>query len=175
MSNEVTPLEPPEAMSLNAALGWLGLGNAQEAVKELDGIASATQLHPAVLLVRYEVYSTAHDWDRASSVARTLTEQMPANAFGWIGLAYSTRRKTDGGIPQAKEILLAARPRFPGEYLFPYNLACYCSQLREFGQALIWLNEAYAMERDAVKKLAREDDDLKPLWETLGGKLWPDE
>jgi hypothetical protein len=33
----------------------------------------------------------------------------------WTKLAYATRRKPGGGIPPAKEILAAARQRFPSE------------------------------------------------------------
>ncbi len=82
------------------------------------------------------------------------------------------RRKTGGGIPQAKEILLGVEPKFPRDYLFPFNLACYCSQLRQFDEARRWLDKALGIDKKMVQALALTDPDLKPLWENLGGMPW---
>jgi len=97
---------------------------------------------------------------------------LPDDPFVWINLAYAVRRKTGGGIPEAKEILLGAEPKFPAHYLFPYNLACYCSQLGEFEEARRWLKKAAKIDNTAIKKISRDDPDLKPLWDNMGGTLW---
>ena len=172
MSDQFQPLEPPESLILRAAEGWLELGNWQEASRELEQIAPARQDHPGVLLVRYGIFSEAKDWDRAAGVASQLIKLCPASALVWIGFAYCTRRKTDGSIAEAKQILLLAEPRFPGEFLFSYNLACYCAQLHEFGEAMQWLEKALAIGGKTVRDLAGKDEDLKPLWERLGGIPW---
>jgi hypothetical protein len=108
----------------------------------------------------------------ASEIAKTLTELCPAAPEAWICLAYATRRRTGGSIQQAMEILLAAEPEFPTEYLFPFNLACYCSQLGEYFETARWLKKAMAISEDIVKKMALEDEDLKPFWDNSTAAAW---
>jgi hypothetical protein len=96
----------------------------------------------------------------------------PDRASPWINLAYSTRRKTGGGIDQAKEILLEAEPNFPKVYMIPFNLACYESQLHWFKEAEKWFKKAMAIDEKTVKKLAIDDPDLKPLWDSMSGTFW---
>lgn len=97
---------------------------------------------------------------------------MPKKPFGWICLAYATRRKDGGGILQAKQILLESEHNFPREYHFPYNLACYCSQLHEFEEAEVWFKKAMAIDEKTVKRIAIDDPDLQPLWDSMSGTLW---
>ena len=172
VKKSIKPLDTPDSFHVRAAEGWLGLGDVESATSELREISPSEQTHPAVLSVRYEIYSKTKQWDLAVDVANDLTEVLPEEPFVWISLAYATRRKTDGSIPEAKKILLGAEPKFPKHYLFKYNLACYCSQLGEMKPAEQWLKKAAAIDNAAVKKMALADDDLKPLWAALGRTLW---
>jgi hypothetical protein len=56
---------------LNAAEGWLELGNYFEADKELDNITPQLRADPAVLQLRWRVYALARKWDRCVEIART--------------------------------------------------------------------------------------------------------
>jgi predicted Zn-dependent protease len=172
MEKNIKPLDAPDSFHLRAAEGWLGLGDVESATSELREISPAEQTHPAVLLMRYEIYSRSKQWDSAADVANELIKMLPGEPSVWINLAYATRRKTGGSIPEAKKILLSAEPKFPKHYLFPYNLACYCSQLGEMPEAEQWLKKAAAIDNAVVKKMALEDVDLKPLWASLGRTLW---
>jgi tetratricopeptide (TPR) repeat protein len=156
---------------LRAAEGWLELGDAMSASDELEEISPTEKKHPAVLSMRCAIYLQAQKWNLAAEVALKLTEVLPEDAGGWIHYAYATRRKTSGGIPQAKAILLVAEPEFPKHYLFPFNLACYCSQLNELEEAERWLRKAMAIDEVTVMKMALSDPDLKPLMDSLGGKF----
>lgn len=165
-----------DARQLLAARGWLELGDATSAGEELADIAPGEQAHPAVLEVRYAIHAKGQHWDLASQVAEQLTSLLPGNAGTWISLAYATRRKTGGGIPAAKAILLAAELMFPDECIIPFNLACYFSQLCEFDQAEQWLKKAAAIDEKTIRILAGDDPDLKPLWESMGGRtIWTKE
>ena len=166
------PLNLENARYLRAAEGWLELGDAVSAGDELEEITSDEQTHPAVLQVRYAIHAKRGQWDMATEVAEELATGLPDSAGSWINLAYATRRKTGGGIPEAKKILQAAEPLFPDEYLIPFNLACYCSQLHEFDQAEQWLKKAAAIDEKKVRKMAADDSDLKPLWDNKGGTIW---
>ncbi|HEX3627154.1 MAG TPA: tetratricopeptide repeat protein [Verrucomicrobiae bacterium] len=157
---------------LRAAEGWLELGDSASAGDELKEITPEEQTHPAVLGVRYAIHAKRGEWDMATEMAEELATALPDVAGSWINLAYATRRKTGGSIPAAKTILAAAEPLFPREYLIPFNLACYCSQLREFEQAELWLKKAAEIDEKTVRKMATDDPDLKPLWESRGGTIW---
>jgi predicted Zn-dependent protease len=175
VKKHIKPLDTPDSFHLQAAEGWLGLGDVESANQELREISPGEQTHPAVLCVRYQIFAQEKNWDAAVDMANHVMKLLPKESFAWINLAYATRRKTGGSIPEAKKILLEAQPKFPKDYLFPYNLACYCSQLGELTQAEQWLKKAAAIDKAAVKKIAVEDSDLKPLWDSRGGTLWDEE
>ena len=162
---KVKPLLHPNNRHLEAAQGWLGLGDVLEANEELDQIALEFRAHPAVLWVRYQIYSKAKKWELATEIAATLTEQLPNDPAFWISLAYATRRKTGGGIPEAKAILIKAKTLFPKHYLISYNLACYECQLGNLKEAMEFLGAAIdlAGEKD-IRTRALDDPDLEPLW-----------
>lgn len=154
---------------LLAAQGWLELGDAVSAGDEIEEISPEERTHPAVLQMRYAIYVTRGHWDKAVEVAEEVASRLPDEPGTWINLAYATRRKTGGGLPDAKKILLAAEAKFPGDYIIPFNLACYCSQLHQFDQAERWLKKAAAIDEKTVQSMAADDPDLKPLWESRGG------
>ena len=144
------------------------LGNAAEANEELERISPTLRTHPAVLAVRYEVYSRTKQWDAAAEIAGTQVKLTAEDPGAWISLAYATRRKPGGGIPQAREILIQAQPKFPDQSLIPYNLACYECQLGNLTEAWQWLEKAFAIGGTRqMKKMALDDLDLQPLWEKL--------
>jgi hypothetical protein len=94
------PLVPPDSFHLSAAIGWLGLGNWQEANEELEKIAPTLRFRPDVLAIRYEIYAKAAKWDIAAEIAHTLTRFQPLEADFWIWRGYSTRRMPGGGVQQ---------------------------------------------------------------------------
>ena len=166
----VKTIEPPDSHHLLAAQGWAELGDFKEADAELRRIDEALRAHPQVLGVRYEIYARSKRWDLAAEVAEMLVEAFAHDAGVWVSLAYAVRRKTDGGIPQAREILTKARTLFPAETLIVYNLACYDCQLGDEASALQWLEQAVALgSKKEIKQMALKDQDLKPLWGKIGG------
>ena len=59
-------------------------------------------------------------------------------------------------------------PKFPGEAIIYYNLACYDCQLGQIHSAKQYLKQAFRIDSD-WRLQALEDEDLKPLWDYLGG------
>ena len=166
----VNPIEPPDSHYLLAAQGWAELGDFKSAEAELKQIAGPLRTHPQVLAGRYEIYARSKSWDLAAEVAQMLVQTFAGNAGAWVSLAYAVRRKADGGIPQAREILIKARSLFPKETLIPYNLACYECQSGDETAALEWLHQAITLGgKKAIKQLALNDADLKPLWKQISG------
>ena len=108
------PLPLPDQRHLNAAEGWLGLGDHLAANEELENITPELRAHPAVLSVRYRVYAKGKNWDGAAEIAGTLVKLIPEEPAAWIWWAYSTRRKTGSGLLEAKNILIT-RPVASGQ------------------------------------------------------------
>jgi tetratricopeptide (TPR) repeat protein len=158
-------LKPPDLMHLNAAQGWLGLGNPIEANEELEKITARNRAHPDVLNVRWAIYAKAEKWGLAVEIAKVLRDANPQEPQLWINFAYATRRKPDGGLKNAKEILSQAQRLFPAESIIAYNLACYECQLGDLKSAWNWLETAFDTgEPKALKLMALDDPDLEPLW-----------
>jgi len=166
--SHIKPLEPPDCHHLSAAMGWLELGDVAEAGAEFEKIAPQFRSHPHVLAIRYDICAKAGKWDAAAEIARTLTQLEPHRPGMWVSLAYAVRRKTGGGIPQARAILVQARRAFPKEQVIAYNLACYECQLGDLNAARSWLEKACTLgNANKVKLMALDDPDLKPLWPDL--------
>jgi hypothetical protein len=62
----MTELKHPDTLHLQAARGWLELGNHLEANEELEKITASLRAHPAVLEVRWRIYAKAEKWKEPS-------------------------------------------------------------------------------------------------------------
>ena len=158
-------LEPADLHHLNAAIGWLGLNCPADAHAELAELPPALSAHPSVLEIRWLIFAHEQNWPAALAVARAQLAATPQSSAGWLNQAYALRRTADGGLPQAREVLLPAAAKFPGEPIITFNLACYACQLAHLDEARDWFRLAMKVGgKNALKQLALEDTDLKPLW-----------
>jgi tetratricopeptide (TPR) repeat protein len=157
----VRPLDPADAARLQAAEGWLQLGNYLEANEELDRIAPRFRARPDVLEVRYNVFAAGGKWDGCLAIAETLTEQVPKRLFGWLALASARHHMGDtaGGY-----ITLAdASKRFEDAGLY-YDLAHYACLLGEFEKAQMWLGNALHVGGNEWKLKALDDPRFERFW-----------
>jgi tetratricopeptide (TPR) repeat protein len=159
-------LEPPDSHHLDAAQGWLGLGDWASANQELDKISSASCTQLVVLQTRFQVYAAAGQWGMAAGIARALTVMNPGSCFGWIDWAYALYEQQR--ILEARNILLSVVDKFPDEYLIRYSLACYACQLGYFKEALQWLEKAIGLaDAKQVNQMVANNPDLQPLWDEM--------
>jgi tetratricopeptide (TPR) repeat protein len=159
-------LEPPDSHYLNAASGWLELGNPVEAKRELAQVSSVCQAHPVALELRWQICAHEKNWAEALEAARLLIAVDGDNPSGWIHEAYSLHELKR--TVEARDCLLPLVDRFPDFSTIPYNLACYTCQLGEFDQARIWLARAIRIRnKDEIQRAALVDPDLKPMWEEI--------
>ena len=119
-----------------------------------------------VLGARVNLYMAAKKWDMAAAVASHLVKVEPENEAWWINLAYSVRRSE--GIEQAEAILLRAQAIHPKVAMIAFNLACYASVTGRIEDAKERLRNAIDLDKD-VRKLALDDEDLRPLWDWITG------
>lgn len=164
------PLQHPDSLHLQAAQGWLELGNFLEADKELDEITPELRAHPDVLLVRCEIYFKAKKWDYVVTVAETLVKMLPKEPQMWINRSFALHEL--GRTQEAYDQLLPAGKKFRKLWTIPYNLACYCAQLGRFDECQEWFKKAMAIDEHTVKRAAIDDPDLKPLWDSMSGTMW---
>ena len=155
---------------LDAAEGWLGLGDWKQANEELEQITPRMRAHPLVLHVRWGIYEKAKKWDAALEVARMVAKDQPTDSWGWIHWAYTLHEMKR--TAEARDVLLSVVDRFPKESTISYNLACYFCQLDELSKSREWLNRAFEFEeKDDLRSMALNDPDLKPLWKEIQKKL----
>lgn len=161
-------LEKPDRIHLNAAEGWLGLGDLVSASDELEQITPAFRAHPAVLLMRCNIYQAAKKWECMIPIAETLVQQLPKLAEAWLQRSYALHelKRTQ----EAYDLLLPAAGKFPTLWIIPYNLACYACQLGKFKEAMKRLEKAIdlAGKEEDIRLMALEDSDLEPLWKDIG-------
>ncbi len=156
------PLPHPDNKHLEAAEGWLGLGNWREANEELEQIAPRLRGHPFVLEVRYQIFAAAKQWAAAVEVARTLCELLPDNSLGFINYAYSLHELKR--TKEAYSVLIPIVDKF-SEPTIRYNLACYSCQLGNLKEAMQWLQQVMDLtDKKDIQLMALEDPDLEPLW-----------
>jgi len=162
-------LPHPDSFHLDAAQGWLMLGNPAAADEELAKLTPASRAQAEVLEFEWSVHAAAGSWARAHEVAGQLVATAPHLPFGWIHRAYAARRMAGGGLPAAWEALRPAVDRFPKDFLVPYNLACYAAQMGRLDEAWEWLQKSIAAAGGAgrIKCMALADADLEPLWPKL--------
>ena len=160
------PLPHPDNQHLEAAEGWLGLGNWREANDELENIRPELRDHPFVLEVRYKIFAEAKRWDEAVEIARTLSEMLPEYSWGFIHYAYSLHELKR--TREAYGVLIPVVDKF-SEPTIRYNLACYSCQLGHLKEAMLWLGKAIDLAgRKDIRQMALADPDLKPLWPKIG-------
>ena len=167
MRRKIKKIEPPDCFHLDAAEGWLGLGNHHEAQEELERISPELRAHPNVLEMRWKVHAAAGQWEQAAGTARELTIQLPEDSSGWIHQAYSLHelKRTQ----EAWDVLHPQADQFPKQYLIRYNLACYACQLGDLKMALDLLKKAMKLAgKKVIRAMALQDPDLKPLWNQIG-------
>ena len=160
------PLQPLDAGHLQAAEGWVGLGDFAAANSELEEITPASRAHPDVLQLRWRIYAHAAKWDACLDIATALTKMTPERRFGWIHRAHALDKL--GRTQEAKDLLVSVVNDFESNSTMPYHLARYCARLGQIDEAKQWLGRALLAaegleEVEKLRKRAMEDPDLEPL------------
>jgi tetratricopeptide (TPR) repeat protein len=163
-------IEAPDIHFLNSAIGWLELGNQEEANAELERVSFLARYHPDVLLVRWKVFARMRNWGRSLDIARALVRIAPDKPTGWICLAYSLYNTQQSA--EAWMHLLKAEKQFPTISAIPYFLACLACQLGKSSEATQWLARWNGMvHQPDLKATARKDPRLQPIWQEFDDVL----
>lgn len=158
----MTPLDYPNHHHVNAASGWLELGNPDEARAELAKIPDDQLEHPDVLAVRWRLHASEDDWGKALEVSRRHVLAQPSAAEAWINQSYSLHelQRTNEAFRELRRVV----DRFNLVGTIPYNLACYTCRMGLLDEARTWLKRAKKiLGRAQLVVMAAEDPDLEPL------------
>ena len=156
-------LQHPDSFHLEAARGWLELGNHLEAEMEVERIASKQWAHPDVLPVLWEISARKKDWPRCVEVAEKMIKAAPDRVQGYIQKSFAMHELKQ--TQEAWNLLFPMAEKFPKNPTIKYNLACYGAQLGKLWEAEQWLKLAFTVGQEAeLRALALQDPDLKPLW-----------
>lgn len=160
------PLPQPDAFHAQAAVGWLELGSAVEARRELAAISPAHGEHPDVLEVWWPIFAEEKNWNAALASAEKLVAQAPERQSGWIEQSYALHELKR--TREAYERLAPVVKKFSDAYVIPYNLACYQCQLGNKAEALDCLRRAVkASDAQTIRTMAMNDPDLSPLRDAI--------
>lgn len=107
------------------------------------------------------------DWVSALEVANMIVERSPGESIGWIWQSVSLHKLKR--TTEARERLMTAAERFPNMAIIYYHLACYTCQLGQYTESSQWWTKALKMgNRELLTMMAANEEDLKPLWRSLG-------
>jgi tetratricopeptide (TPR) repeat protein len=152
-------------MHLQAAAGWLELGNHLEANAELDKIAPTFRKHTDVLEFRWKMCAKEKKWIMCEDIARAIIRADPYLPSGWLYEAETLRHQ--GKLKEAYSKLYVVFNDFPDSWRVPYNLARYSSLLGEYKEAAKWFERAFAIDRETVRVHGSDHPDLRPMWDNF--------
>ena len=158
-------LNPSDMHHLRAAEGWLDLGNLNESRSELELIPSPQRNHPKVLELWWNLSAKEKNWKNCVKTAQLLVESAPNQPAGWIHRSFALHE-----LNQTEEAFTQLEPAqnlFSDQWVIPYNLACYLSQLGRIKEAAQQFESALSIDSKAVKMAAATDPDLKPLRQSI--------
>jgi tetratricopeptide (TPR) repeat protein len=118
----------------------------------LEEIAPEDRNRNEVLGARVALYAAAKKWDMAAAVG---------------SISYSDRRNR-GCREGAEAILLRAQAIHPKVAMIAFNPGLLRERHGRTEEAKEHLRRAIDLDKD-VRKLAIDDEDLKPLWNWIGG------
>src|SRR6478672_10176156 len=104
-------LAPPNCHFLDAAMGWLDLGNPKEALAELSQITDESRNDQMVLETKWQIFARTEQWTESLTVAQTFCEVAPASPQGWLHQAVSLYRLKR--TQEAWDLLLPMAKKFP--------------------------------------------------------------
>ena len=146
---------------LQAAQGYLELGQPLEANEEIESIEPEMKTLSEVLVVRVEIFRALEAWELMEAVCRQLCHRRPDDVEAYLSLGFATRRAI--GLQEALAVLAHMANRFPEEPMLLFNLACYAAQLGHLDSARARLAEAIKLD-EVCREMARADPDLEPLF-----------
>ena len=165
------PLRPSERFHVEAAKGWLELGNTSEAEYELNQMPAVHRAHPEVLKVRWRIHARRGDWKACLYAASQLQEAEPDHLPGWLYRATSLEHL--GRSSEARRVLGKAMGYLGKNPVLAFHMAELCAhQPGTRSHARHWVCKAMELATDPEAKdwlrlEALKDPLLECIWTDL--------
>jgi tetratricopeptide (TPR) repeat protein len=158
----VPSILPRDRILLEAATGWLMLGNPAEARREFEQISPKARHSQPALVTLWDIQAHSKDWPAAIATADRLIELFDRQPDGYIKRAYALHELKRS--QEAWDTLQPVSELFSDNWLIPYNLACYAAQLGRPTDALKCFRRALrAGNKRELHEMAMTDPDLEPI------------
>jgi tetratricopeptide (TPR) repeat protein len=154
-------MTPTDQLHLNAAAGFLQIGEPMDAWNELEEIAAANRAKVEVLTVRLAVCRGLEKWELAEEVARHLIKHDPHNVMHIVALAEVMGHR-EGPVAAAAVYELAIG-RFPDLALLRVSLAVELVKAGQVDDAKRVLKTAFELN-PALRLVALDHPGLNVLW-----------
>jgi tetratricopeptide (TPR) repeat protein len=158
----MSPLEYPDRHHLNAAAGWLELGDLVEAGRELSRLSETGGNHPEALTLSWHLLADDGNWTDALEIARQHLRAAPKSPEAWIHQSFALHelQRTNEALAELQRVA----GQFPEVGTIPYNLACYSCRLGRLDDARQWLRRAIKVQgKKETLAAAVDDPDLAAL------------
>lgn len=142
---------------LRAAMGWLELGLADEALAELEWLPIEERAGRDALELKLAAQMVSQSWNSASDTARLLCLKAADEPLFFLRAAFCLH-ETGDTLAACNWLLRGPKSLFEMA-IFHYNLACYLWTLGERKRARSHLEQAINMDRSFLEA-ARHDRDL---------------
>ena len=161
LKNELNELSFDLQRSLHAVDGYLHLGMAEEALRELNDAGIKDQFETATLRARIRVLLHMKRWKDAEALSeKGITLHPEENEF-MVQRAFALHQMKRGD--EAAGVLLSAPTWIRQTGILHYNLACYEAKLGDISMARQCIRAALELN-SGFKKNVRTDPDLQQLW-----------
>ncbi len=162
-------MDSPDQDLLNAAEGWLVLGDYVSAFEELEKLPPLQCAHPDVLKLRWRIFAAGGKHDLAFAVADALVRLLPNESDSYLLRLHSARRMRDSSAERVLELARDTADRFPTEPEPLFITACCLCRLGRPDEARDSLRAAFGVaEKFGLagfwKQRALDEPDLEPIW-----------
>jgi tetratricopeptide (TPR) repeat protein len=161
------PCEPPDVHFMEAAQGWLELGDAASALAELAHLNPSLINHPDVLLLSWDIRAALGHWSEAFDIGEELMRVIPDDIRSVLNRSTALRYMPGGGLRLAYDDLLRSEY---GDWQVLYLLARYACQLGKLDEARQWLRRAGS--GGGLRETALDEPDLEPIWAFVDQSKW---
>jgi tetratricopeptide (TPR) repeat protein len=161
LNNEPGRLSLDVQRALQAVDGWLYLGLADEAIRELNAVSVPDQIEAPLLRARIRALLHLKRWKEAEVLSEKGCELHPDENEFTVQRAFALHQQQRGH--EAADVILSAPDWIRRTGILHYNLACYEAKLGDLGTARQCIRTALEMNA-GFRKNARTDPDLVRLW-----------
>lgn len=147
-----------------AAQGYVELGLFADAQEELAPLPAGARTRADVIELTVLCLMGEHRWEDALALCRTLCDQEPQEAGGFIHAAYCLHEL--GRTEAAMEMLAHGPDALRTKPVYYYNLGCYHAKLGQVEKAVRLLGQSFEMD-GSLRTHARKDPDLDQLRSVL--------